>query len=376
MQSSFWFSLIVSIALSPFNLVVFLGLCISEIIYFPFSFFLKQTSDKKRVKGLLVSIIVLNWDGKHLLEKFLPSVIEAVRVDGDNHEIIVVDNGSTDESVSFLKSHFPQVKILALPENLRFTGGNNAGVQTAENDIVIFLNNDMEVDPGFLKPLVKAFDNDKVFAVSSQVFFQDRSRRREETGNTKAEWKQGFVSLYHDKICTVEENKYMPIFWAGGGSSAFDRKKFLALGGLDKLYDPFYLEDVDLSYQAWKRGWKSLLAIESVVTHKHRGTNKQKFGNNYVDNTIRKNQYLFIWKSITNVKWILQYTFLLPITQTRFVAQTNFTFETKAFFRALLQFPEVLYKRYRWRHYYCLGDKQIFEETSKKKVLPSASFNS
>ena len=75
---------------------MFLGLCISEIIYFPFSLFLKQTSDKKRVKDLLVSIIVLNWDGKHLLEKFLPSVIEAVRVDGDNHEIIVVENGSTD----------------------------------------------------------------------------------------------------------------------------------------------------------------------------------------------------------------------------------------------------------------------------------------
>ena len=71
-------------------------------------------SDQNRVKDLLVSIIVLNWDGKHLLEKFLPSVIEAVKVDGDNHEIIVVDNGSTDESVSFLKSHFPHVKILAL----------------------------------------------------------------------------------------------------------------------------------------------------------------------------------------------------------------------------------------------------------------------
>jgi len=376
MQSSFWLSLIVSIVLSPFNLVVFLGLCISEILYFPFSYFLKQMSDQNRVKDLLVSIIVLNWDGKHLLEKFLPSVIEAVKVDGDNHEIIVVDNGSTDESVSFLKSHFPQVKILALPENLRFTGGNNAGVQTAENDIVLFLNNDMEVDPGFLKPLVKAFGNDKVFAVSSQVFFQDRSRRREETGNTKADWKQGFVNPYHDKICTVEEKKYLPIFWAGGGSSAFDRKKFLALGGLDKLYDPFYLEDVDLSYQAWKRGWKSLLAIESVVIHKHRGTNKQKFGNNYVDNTIRKNQYLFIWKSITNVKWILQHIFLLPITQARFVAQTNFTFETKAFFRALLQFPEVLYKRYRWRHYYCLSDKQIFAETSNRKVLSGTSFNS
>ncbi len=108
-----------------------------------------------------------------------------------------------------------------------------------------------------------------------------------------------------------------------------------------------------------------MLALDSVVVHKHRGTNKQKFGNNYVDNTIRKNQYLFIWKSITDARWILQHCFFLPITQVRFIAQTNARFELRAFFRALVQFPEALYKRYRRRACYRWGDARIFVETSK-----------
>ncbi len=248
-QPRFWPTL-GALLLVPFNLLVALGLCLAEILYLPFSLFPRKLPRTVLPDRSQASLIVLNWDGRHLLEEFLPSVVEAVRRDGRNHEIIVVDNGSQDGSVSFLKTHFPQVKVVALERNLRFTGGNNAGVQLAKNDVVVFLNNDMEVDPEFLRPLLEAFQDETVFAVSSQVFFQDKSRRREETGNTKSRWRQGFVEPYHDEIPQGRTKAYAPIFWAGGGSSAFDRRKFLALGGLDTLYDPFYLEDVDLSYQA------------------------------------------------------------------------------------------------------------------------------
>jgi GT2 family glycosyltransferase len=351
----------------PFDLLVALILFLADIASLPLLLFRAKRNILPRPDLSRASIIVLNWEGRHLLEEFLPSVVEAVKHDGRDHEIMVVDNGSRDGSVEFLRNRFPLVRVVPLDRNRRFTGGNNAGVAAAKNDIVVFLNNDMQVDRDFLKPLLDGFCDERVFAVSCQVFFQDKTRRREETGNTKARWKLGFIEPYHGEVPekgTARQN-YLPIFWGGGGSCAFDRNKFLNMGGLDTLYDPFYLEDTDLSYQAWERGWQSLLAIDSVVVHKHRGTNKQKFGDNFVDNTIRKNQYLFIWKNITFFPWTISHLLHLPIIQAGFLVQTGWRFETKAFFRALRQFPEALMKRYRRRNEYEMGDPEIFERTGE-----------
>lgn len=364
LQPGFWPRLGALLLMAPLDLLVALGLCLGEILYLPFSLIRRKPPACGPPDPRLATLIVLNWDGRHLLEEFLPSVVEAVRRDGGDHEIMVVDNGSRDDSVAFLKARYPRVKVVEMGKNRRFTGGNNAGVRAAAREVVVLLNNDMEVDPHFLRPLLDGFGDEHVFAVTSQVFFQDKSRRREETGATRSRWLRGFPEPYHDEIPPGRSGTCQPVFWAGGGSSAFDRRKFLALGGLDTLYDPFYLEDLDLSYQAWKRGWKSLLAPDSLVVHKHRGTNRGKFGDNFVDNTIRKNQYLFVWKSITDARWILQHFLFLPLTQARFMAQTNVRFELRAFFKALLQFPEALYKRYRHRARYRRSDASIFAETS------------
>ncbi len=364
----FWTSLVTVLFLLPFDILVGLSLFLSDLFYFLLSPVLSQRTfaPPSGVNIEKASIVVLNWEGKHLLEEFLPSVVAAVKEDGRDHEILVVDNGSTDGSVAFLKARFPGIRVVPLPRNMRYTGGNNAGIQAALNDIVIFLNNDMQVDPDFIKPLLEGFAQEGVFSVSCQVFFQDREKRREETGKTRARWKWGFLEPYHDQILTSDiRKKVVPIFWGGGGSCAFDKRKVQEIGGLDTLYDPFYLEDTDLSYQAWKRGWKSLLAVDSIVIHRHRGTNKLKFGDNYVDNTIRKNQYLFVWKNITSLPWTIQHALFLPLTQARLLAQTTVSFEFKAFFRALIQLPEAILKRQRMRKIYVMDDPDIFQETAK-----------
>ena len=361
-----WLTLSAVVLLVPLDFLILFVLWLTELLYWPFSHLSKRVPAADRPDNRSASVIVLNWDGQHLLQEFLPSVVEAVHQQGGEHEIIVVDNGSRDGSVEFLRAHFPAIGVVALPTNRRFTGGNNAGVQAAKNDIVVFLNNDMQVNPDFLQPLLDGFQKEDVFAVSCQVFFQDKTRRREETGKTRVRWKMGFLEASHDPITVADQRqRYVPIFWGGGGACAFDRKKFLALGGLDPLYDPFYLEDTDLSYQAWKRGWRSLLAVDSVVVHKHRGTNKQKFGDNFVDNTIRKNQYLFVWKNITDWPWLFAHTCLLPLIQARLSAQTSLKFEVKAFVRALIQLPEAIYKRFRFRAHYTAKDPDIFAFSSR-----------
>jgi GT2 family glycosyltransferase/glycosyltransferase involved in cell wall biosynthesis len=238
------------------------------------------------------SVVIPNWNGKDLLEKYLPSVIEAM---GAN-EVIVVDNGSTDGSADLVRETFPSVKLLALPKNLGFGGGSNAGFRAAANDIVVLLNSDMRVAPDFLAPLLEGFRDPDVFAVSCQIFFSDPNKLREETGLTQGWWQDGGLRVRH-RIDPAIEDLY-PCFYGGGGSCAFDRRKFLELGGFDPLLEPFYLEDTDLGYMAWKRGWKVLYQPRSIVYHEHRGTIGKKFREEYIQAVLKKNFLLFCWKNV------------------------------------------------------------------------------
>ena len=173
-----WTSLFTVLFFLPFDILVGLSLFLSDIFYLLLKPVLNQRAftPPSGVISEKASIVVLNWEGKHLLEEFLPSVVAAVKQDGRDHEILVVDNGSTDGSVDFLKVRFPGIRVVPLPRNMRYTGGNNAGIKAALNDIVIFLNNDMQVDPDFIKPLLEGFAQEDVFSVSCQVFFQDREK--------------------------------------------------------------------------------------------------------------------------------------------------------------------------------------------------------
>ena len=302
----------ITILFLPVLLVLWLTLLFFNLVHILTGFTRNRVPSQDSPQPGLASIIVLNWDGKDLLAQGLPSVIEAVQVDGRPHEIMVVDNGSADGSIEYLKESFPQVRVLALKENLGFAEGNNAGVRAARHDIVVLLNNDMIVDPGFLGPLLRGFEP-RTFAVSSQIFLQDSSKRREETGKTTAVFRRGMIDFSH---CEVEgppyPREYYPVFWAGGGSSAFDRQKFLALGGFQDIYAPAYVEDADLSYRAWRIGWEVLLAPESVVHHIHRATSNRRFNQSRLQALIIRNQFLFIWKNISSWRLLLSHGICLP----------------------------------------------------------------
>ncbi len=242
-----------------------------------------------------VSIVIPNWNGRELLEKYLPSVVAAA-AELPASEVMVVDNASTDGSRELLRERFPGVRLEALDRNLGFGGGSNAGFRSARHDIVVLLNSDMRVDPGFLPPLVEAFRDPRVFAVSAQIFFADPSRKREETGLTEGRWIDGRLWVRH--VIDERVSERFPVFYPGGGSSAFDRRKFLELGGFDSLFEPFYLEDTDLGYQAWKRGWTVHYEPRSMVWHEHRGTIGRTFQPAYIQAVLKKNYLLWAWKNI------------------------------------------------------------------------------
>ena len=255
----------------------------------------KALAAEARPLPTAASIVIPNWNGKDLLQKYLPSVVEALAANPAN-EIVVVDNGSTDGSAEFVRSAFPQATVLALPVNLGFGGGSNAGVRAARNDVVVLLNSDMRVAPDFLAPLLEGFADAGVFAVSCQIFLGDPRRVREETGLTQGWWQDGCLRVRHRADPAVDD--LYPCFYGGGGSCAFDRAKFLELGGFDGLFAPFYLEDTDLGFRAWKRGWKTLYQPRSVVYHEHRGTIRKRFGEERIEAVLKKNYLLFAWKNI------------------------------------------------------------------------------
>jgi GT2 family glycosyltransferase len=303
-----------------------------------------------------VTILILSWDGRPLLEEFLPSVVEAA----GNHEVMVVDNGSHDGSVEFLKARFPGVRVLQLDRNYGYSEGNNRGMKHVTTDLVVLLNNDMAVDPGFLDPLLKPFSDPDVFAVASQIAMADKSRSLLETGKTRARFESGLFYLWHDPIAPQEELlDVLPVFWAGGGACAIDRRKFEMLGGFDALYQPFYVEDTDLSYQAWKRGWRALLAPASRVIHKHRGTTSPRFGELFVNNTTRRNHYLFVWKNVTDLGMLLEHITALPRVHSRAITQYGAAFEYRAYLRAFLRLPKAISRRVADARYEAIGDREI-----------------
>ena len=244
-----------------------------------------------------VSVVIPSWNGRDQLARTMPSVVAAL-AGNDGHEILVIDNASDDGTVEFLADRFPSVRVVEMGSNLGFGRASNVGFSMASHDIVVLLNNDMRVEPDFLRPLVDGFQDPRVFSVTSQIYFEDAAKAREETGLTEGRWHRGQIRLRH--VADKQVDQLFPTFYSGGGSTAYDRFKILELGGFDEILAPFYMEDVDLSYLAWKRGWVNLYAPRSVVHHEHRGTIGRHFSDRYIGRVLRKNSLLFVWKNIHN----------------------------------------------------------------------------
>ena len=311
------------------------------------------------VRADAVSVVIPNWNGRDLLAKNLPSVVAALH-SNPGHELIVVDNASTDGSTEFLRETYPDVNVIPLDTNQGFGGGSNAGIRAARNDVVLLLNNDMRLAPDAIQHLLQGFADPRVFAVTSQIFFTDPNKRREETGLTHGLWIEGQLRVEHRIDPHVKE--LFPTFYAGGGSTAFDRRKFLELGGFDPLMEPFYYEDTDISYGAWKRGWVILYEPRSVVYHDHRGTIGKHFSDAYIQSVLRKNRLLFVWKNIHEWRRLAEHFGWLYVglwTRTLFgPVPTRPT--PRGFLRALKQLLPVLRARRRARRLSTIDDTEAF----------------
>lgn len=245
------------------------------------------------------SIVVLNWNGAELLYANMPALMEAVSASGGHHEVIVVDNGSTDNSLLYLKQAHPTVKVVPLPSNLGLVRGYNIGSAVASHNVTVHLNNSVRVNRDFFNFLLPHFANPDVFAVHPKLVASD--------GTIEAEL--SFATFDDHILFPRQPHSYVPdtpyylapcySMYAPGGCWAYNRWKYWLLGGNDEMYSPFHWEESDISYRAWKRGWKVLYEPHSVGWHKVHATIGRM---NQVSSmeTYFRNQILFNWVNLTD----------------------------------------------------------------------------
>lgn len=235
-----------------------------------------------------VAIVVPNFNGRVLLEKQLP-LLEKAWANPKNKisEVIVIDDASTDTSITFIKDNFPRVKVIKHRVNRGFSSSVNIGMRTAKSELIALLNSDVYPEADFIEKSFRHFENKNVLGVSLH---------EKGYGPSRGIFRNGFIEHNPGK----EIEKVQDTFWVSGGSGIWRRDLWMALGGMDeKLLNPFYWEDIDLCYRAQKRGYKLLWEPTSVVEHKHEST-IGKLPSGFVTRIKERNHLLFVWKNLTS----------------------------------------------------------------------------
>lgn len=241
----------------------------------------------------LVSIVILNWNGRKFLEQFLPSVQASTWT---NKSIVVIDNASTDDSISFLQSHYPNVQIVRNAGNFGFAKGYNEGLKQVKGDYYVLLNSDVEVTPGWIEPIIALMESDARIGACQPKLLQYHNRRLFEYAGAAGGWLDYLgYPLARGRIfdvCETDEGQYdtvAPIFWASGAAMFVRASLYHALGGLDAYFFA-HQEEIDFCWRLQLAGYQVYACPQSVVYHVGGGTlpkgNSRKVFLNFRNNLI------------------------------------------------------------------------------------------
>lgn len=272
----------------------------------------------------------------------------------------VLDNRSTDGSIEFLRKNFAEVDIYFARENRVFCSFNEVA-EDSDADILILLNNDIKVEEDFINPLVETFRKHRdAFLVGPKCLMLDRKTYE----GTKSKWwvEKGIFkssSRYPGYERDIDREGYT----MQAGFGAFDRGKFLELGGYDDLYLPGIIEDADLCYRAWKKGYKGYYQPKSLIYHMGQASFKKEFGSRRIMELAHRNTFLFMWKNIDDFRiWVLHILWLpLRIVYSLLTGKVEFV---GGLFKALPRFKQAIAKR-KNADSYLLTDRELLEISTR-----------
>jgi len=243
----------------------------------------------------MISVIIPHYKGKEKLYINLKYNLPFLK---DCQIIVVNDYPDIPLSVEMAKL-FPQIKVIENEKNLGFAGAVSVGISSVKSEFVFLLNNDVLLNDDSFKGALSYFKKNKaLFAVS----FRQTEKNGSFVGRNKIYWKNGFFQ--HSKADATESGING---WAEGGSMLFDKKKYDAINGFDTLYSPFYWEDIDLSYRAWKAGYTVLFDSTVTVQHHHESTIATYFRASQIKTIAYRNQFITIWKNINNGQMVFEH---------------------------------------------------------------------
>ncbi|MFA6081075.1 MAG: glycosyltransferase family 2 protein [Patescibacteria group bacterium] len=276
------------------------------------------------MKEYPISIIIPVYKNYEMFFKFF----EINKKYFENCEVIVMNDYPQENITKPVKKIFSDAIVMNNKKNLGFAGNVNRGILKSTRDYVFLMNSDVVLkDDSYLNSL-RHFKLDKsLFAVG----FAQIEKDNKIVGANRAYFSNGLIN--HTSLQTTS-NGPCPIFWAEGGSSIFKKSLFIELGLLDDLYNPFYWEDIDLSYRAWKAGYKILFDQNIKVEHRHESTIGKYFDKSKIIKTAFRNQLIFHWKNLTDKDLIIKHLMNIP----RFIFFPGF-------FEALIRLPKILQER-------------------------------
>lgn len=293
-----------------------------------------------------ITVIIPNYNGRHLLKQNLPAVIAATQNYSGIARILVVDDASQDDSKLMLEANFSSVDVVGHEQNLGFAEAVSTGIRECDTEFLILLNSDVIPDKSFIAPLISHLQKPDVFSVSPLIIDEHNSV-------SKYSWNRRYIKRgkFVSTPWTLEEainraqTGELESLYASGGSMACKKSMFERLGGFDPIFKPFYKEDLDLGIRAWLNGWRTLFEPRSVVVHEEgQGSILENIRRDRVRCARQRNSLLLEWIHLSKSFLFFQFfpRYLRQLSLRIFSGDIIFY---KGFAGAVRKLPEVLLAR-------------------------------
>ena len=257
-----------------------------------------------------VSIIIPNYNGRQLLEAYLPFTLEAVKIAGIVYEIIIVDDCSTDDSVKFIELAYPAVKLIINTENRGFSYSCNRGLDASQHELILLLNSDVKLLPDYFEHQWKYFLSWDTFGVMGRIIDMEGDHIQDAARVPKF---NGFKVKTDYFYYTNDQSNRLFTFYLSGANALINAAKLKQIGGFYEIFSPFYCEDMELSIRAWRLKWKCYYEHRAVCRHQVSASTKNYQTAEWVKSVYYRNRFYvhaIHLDGLALAAWYFQITFI------------------------------------------------------------------